>query len=74
MSRTQAKRTLAWGHVRRRLNEAGVTVLSADLDEAPDVYKDIDSVMAAQADLVTPLARFMPRIVKMAPPGHRSED
>ena len=31
------------------------------------VYKDIDEVMAAQNDLVKPLAKFMPRLVKMAP-------
>jgi hypothetical protein len=30
-------------------------------------YKDIDEVMAAQSDLVEPLARFDPRLVKMAP-------
>ena len=38
------------------------------------VYKDIDQVMAAQADLVEPVARFQPRLVKMAPPGERPED
>jgi tRNA-splicing ligase RtcB len=30
--------------------------------------------MAAQADLVDAVARFDPRIVKMAPPGERPED
>jgi tRNA-splicing ligase RtcB len=30
--------------------------------------------MAAQADLVEPIARFAPRIVKMAPAGERPED
>jgi len=30
-------------------------------------YKDIDTVMAAQADLVEPVARFDPRLVRMAP-------
>jgi len=30
--------------------------------------------MAAQSDLVEPIARFMPRIVKMAPAGERPED
>jgi tRNA-splicing ligase RtcB len=38
------------------------------------VYKDIDQVMAAQDDLVEPLARFFPRLVKMAPAGERPED
>ncbi|MFT3829642.1 MAG: RtcB family protein [Opitutaceae bacterium] len=38
------------------------------------VYKDITRVMAAQADLVEPLARFDPVVVKMAGPGERPED
>ena len=37
------------------------------------VYKDIDEVMAAQADLVESLARFQPSIVKMAPAGERPD-
>ena len=37
-------------------------------------YKDIETVMAAQADLVEPVARFDPRLVKMAPAGERPED
>jgi tRNA-splicing ligase RtcB len=38
------------------------------------VYKDIHQVMKAQADLVEVLARFDPRLVKMAPAGERAED
>ena len=34
----------------------------------------IGIVMAAQADLVEPLATLAPRIVKMAPAGERPED
>jgi hypothetical protein len=30
--------------------------------------------MVAQKDLVTVLGEFMPRLVKMAPSGERSED
>jgi tRNA-splicing ligase RtcB len=37
-------------------------------------YKDIDAVMAAQSDLVEPLARFEPRLVKMAASGEPPED
>jgi len=74
MSRGQAKRTFKWPEVRAYLAERGVTLLSAGLDEAPWVYKDIEQIMAAQSDLVRPLARFIPRIVKMAPPGERPED
>jgi tRNA-splicing ligase RtcB (3'-phosphate/5'-hydroxy nucleic acid ligase) len=74
MSRGQAMRTFKWGEVKHFLAERGVTLLSAGLDEAPWVYKNIDKVMAAQESLVRPLARFMPRIVKMAPAGERPED
>ena len=52
----------------------GVTLISAGLDEVPMAYKDIEDVMAAQADLVEPLARFPPRLVKMAPGGEPPED
>ena len=40
----------------------------------PMAYKDIEEVMAAQTDLVEILARFEPKIVKMAPAGERPED
>jgi tRNA-splicing ligase RtcB len=56
------------------LRERGVTLLSAGLDEVPRAYKDIDEVMAAQRDLVETLARFEPRLVKMAPSGEPPED
>lgn len=68
MSRSAALRSFKWTEVKRVLEENGVTVLTAGLDEAPMAYKDIDMVMAAQADLVEPVAKFLPRIVKMAPP------
>lgn len=74
MSRTQARKTLAWRDVRTMLEKNNVTLISAGLDEAPMVYKDIHSVMAAQSALVEVLAEFVPRLVKMAPHGERAED
>jgi tRNA-splicing ligase RtcB len=74
MSRTKAKQTFTWRDAQRFLRERGVTLISAGLDEVPMAYKDIDEVMAAQRDLVEPLARFEPRLVKMAPAGERPED
>jgi len=74
MSRTAAKKNLDWKTAKRLLEDRGVTLLSAGLDEVPMVYKDIDQVMAAQSDLVEPIARFMPRLVKMAQEGERPED
>lgn len=58
----------------RFLEEQGMSLISAGIDEAPMAYKDIDEVMSAQADLVDPIAKFSPRLVKMAPPGERPED
>ena len=74
MSRKKAKQTFSWGAVQAFLRERQVTLLSAGLDEVPMAYKDIHAVMAAQQDLVEPLARFEPRLVKMAPSGEPPED
>ncbi len=74
LSRSAAVKQFTWPQVKRLLTERGVTLLSAGLDEAPWVYKDIDEVMAAQQDLVRILAKFTPRIVKMSPAGERPED
>jgi len=74
MSRKQAIKSFTWSQAKKLLAERGVTLLSAGLDEVPMAYKDIDEVMAAQTDLVEVLARFDPKIVKMAPAGERAED
>jgi tRNA-splicing ligase RtcB len=74
MSRTATKNTFTWHQARKLLAERGVVLISAGLDEVPMGYKDIESVMAAQADLVETLARFDPKLVKMAPEGERPED
>lgn len=74
ISRTQAKKTFSWKEAHVLLKERGVTLMEAGLDEVPMVYKNIDEVMAAQSDLVEALARFHPRLVKMAPGSERPED
>ena len=74
MSRKRAIKTLNWQDANRILRERGVTLISAGLDEVPFVYKNIEEVMAAQSDLVDVVARFDPRLVKMAPHGERPED
>ncbi len=67
MSRKAAKQTYTWHDAKAFLARRGVTLMSAGLDEVPMAYKDIEEVMAAQADLVETVARFDPRLVKMAP-------
>jgi tRNA-splicing ligase RtcB len=74
MSRTRAKKEFTWEDARAFLRDRGVTLISAGLDEVPMAYKDIDQVMREQQDLVEALARFEPRLVKMAPSGERPED
>jgi len=74
MSRHKAKENFNWKMVKPYLEERGVKLISAGLDEVPMVYKNIEEVMAAQTDLVEPLAKFFPRLVKMAPAGERAED
>jgi len=74
MSRTQATKTFRWKDVRHLLEEAGVTLVSAGIDENPRVYKDIREVMKAQEDLVEIVGQFDPKIVKMAPEGEKAED
>jgi tRNA-splicing ligase RtcB len=51
-----------------------VQLLSAGIDENPHAYKDINVVMSQQSDLVDVLARFDPKIVKMADAGEKPED
>jgi tRNA-splicing ligase RtcB len=74
MSRKRARAEFSRQDMSRILEERGVELLSAGLDEIPKAYKDIEAVMAAQADLVEILARFDPRIVRMADGHERPED
>jgi tRNA-splicing ligase RtcB (3'-phosphate/5'-hydroxy nucleic acid ligase) len=74
MSRTAARQRFTWKQVQPLLDQAGVTLLSAGIDENPLVYKDINAVIAAQTDLVDVVARFSPRIVRMADAGEKPED
>ncbi|HSR49486.1 MAG TPA: RtcB family protein [Acidobacteriota bacterium] len=69
MSRTLAKKKLRWRDAKDLLNQKGVTLISAGLDEVPMVYKNIEQVMEAQSDLVQVVARFDPKLVKMSPGG-----
>ncbi|MGV3721603.1 MAG: RtcB family protein, partial [Actinomycetota bacterium] len=74
MSRTAATKQFRWEQIKPVLAERGVQLLSAGIDENPFVYKDIHQVMAQQGDLVEVVARFDPRIVRMAESGEPPED
>lgn len=66
LSRKAAKKGVTRAALEQYLKERGVVLIGGDLDEAPQAYKPIDAVMAAQADLVEVVGRFEPRIVRMA--------
>jgi len=68
MSRTQALKTIDHDHLKRYLQDKGVILIGGDTDEAPMAYKDLDKVMKSQQNLVSVLARFIPKIVRMADP------
>jgi tRNA-splicing ligase RtcB len=74
MSRSAAFKTMKRDLVNAELRDKKITLLGSDLDEAPMVYKDIHAVMAAQENLVDVLAKFQPRIVRMADARERPED
>jgi tRNA-splicing ligase RtcB len=74
MSRTAAREKYRWAHIKPMLEERGVNLLSAGIDENPFAYKDIHEVMAQQRDLVDVVAQFDPKIVRMADGGEKPED
>lgn len=66
MSRRAALNTVSRSARDAYLRERGVTLLGGGVDESPQVYKDIETVIASQADLIDVLGKFSPRIVRMA--------
>lgn len=74
MSRAKAMKEYGWKETLEYLRKQNVELISAGLDEVPWAYKNIHDVMNAQLDLAKPIAKFMPRLVKMAPAGEKPED
>ncbi|NUP89540.1 MAG: RtcB family protein, partial [Candidatus Sumerlaeia bacterium] len=62
----KALESISKGAMRDALARAGVELLGGGRDEAPQAYKSIDEVMAAQRDLVDILGVFWPRLVLMS--------
>lgn len=73
MSRTQAIKNITKEEMRKMLKDHGVTLIGAGLDEAPMAYKNIETVMASQKELVDVVARFTPKLVRMADDGSRED-
>ena len=72
MSRNAAMKRFNFEDLHKILQKKGITLISAGLDEIPVAYKDIEDVMNQQKDLVDIVAKFEPKLVKMAPP-HRKK-
>ncbi len=73
MSRTQAIKTITKNQMQETLRDHGVTLIGAGLDEAPMAYKNIEVVMDSQKDLVDIVAKFTPKLVRMADDGSRED-
>src|SRR5690606_24221316 len=69
MSRTQAIKTLSRIELKQRLEDLGITLIGADLDEAPMAYKNIHEVMDAQRELVDVSSSLHPMVVGMSDDG-----
>ncbi len=66
MSRRAALNSISKSARDEYLKERGVSLLGGGIDESPQAYKPIDSVISAQHDLVDVVGKFSPRIVRMA--------
>jgi tRNA-splicing ligase RtcB (3'-phosphate/5'-hydroxy nucleic acid ligase) len=73
MSRTKASKSVKMNDLRAYLQEVGVQLIGGGTDEAPAAYKDIHQVMQAQTDLVDVVAKFQPKMVRMADDGSRED-
>lgn len=73
MSRTQAVKSISKNEMQTILKDHGVTLIGAGLDESPMAYKDINLVMEAQKELVDVVAKFTPKMVRMADDGSRED-
>ncbi len=73
MSRTQANKNISKADLKAVLQDLGVSLIGGGLDEAPMAYKDIHQVMASQTELVDVVAKFTPKMVRMADDGSRED-
>ncbi|WP_407569609.1 RtcB family protein [Deinococcus altitudinis] len=65
MGRKAAEKAIAKADWKAYLAERNVTLLGGGIDEAPQAYKRVEEVIAAQTDLVEVLGSFQPQVVRM---------
>ncbi len=74
MSRRAALKSITKTERDKYLNARGVTLIGAGLDESPQAYKNVEQVMAAQAELLDIVGKFKPIMVRMDGTGSKAED
>ncbi|RYG00942.1 MAG: RtcB family protein, partial [Chitinophagaceae bacterium] len=73
MSRTKAIQNITKQEMTALLKANEVMLIGGGLDEAPLAYKDINKVMSLQTELVDVVAKFRPKMVRMADDGSRED-
>jgi tRNA-splicing ligase RtcB len=64
-SRKETRENITGSAMKKILGDAGVTLIGGSLEENPSAYKNIETVMAAQQQLIEVQGKFYPRIVIM---------
>jgi len=64
-SRSKMKSSYTKSDLKQTLQQAKVTLIGGDIDEAPQAYKNIHQVIDAQNELLQIEGTFIPKIVKM---------
>ncbi|RFS19657.1 RtcB family protein [Chitinophaga silvatica] len=65
MSRKRAREHMTVSALKKIVADAGVTLIGGSVEENPFAYKDIETVMTAQRELVQVEGQFLPKIVRM---------
>src|SRR3989339_1015111 len=71
MSRNAAIKQFDFKDLQDIMEKKHIILISAGLDEIPMAYKNIEDVMDQQKGLVEIVAKFEPKLVKMAPPDRK---
>jgi tRNA-splicing ligase RtcB len=66
MSRAKAAAAISEEELNKQLDAQQVKLIGGGPDQAPQAYKNINEVMAAQSSLVDVIGSFRPKIVRMA--------
>ena len=64
-SRNESKTHFTQSDIKKALKAKEITLIGGNVEEAPMAYKNIETVMASQRDLVDIIGSFQPRIVRM---------